>query len=173
MTDSESIYRQFVQFEEKAASIYLRLASRFSKDPELSSFWLEMALHEKQHAGLVEFCCLECLFAQDLPDSDEIQKLASFSAGLEKRAADPNLTPEEAFAIAIEMEASEINAIYCRLTTVLHSSIYLLRRKIAISLPNHIDGLLLTARKFGLGEDALQHLCRVKERCSDQWRSPN
>jgi rubrerythrin len=171
--DLETTYRQFVQFEEKAASIYLRFASRFSKDPELSSFWLEMALHEKQHAGLVEFCCLECLFAQDLPDSDEIQKLASFFAGLEKRAADPKLTPAEAFAIAIEMESCEINAIYCRLTTVVHSSLYLLRRKIATSLPHHIDELLLAARKFGLGEDALQELHRVRARCSDQWQSPN
>jgi hypothetical protein len=170
---SEAIYRQFVEFEEKAASIYLQLASHFSKDPQLSSFWLDMAMHEKQHAGLLEFCLRQSLFASDLPDTVEIQKLVAFFARLEKRAADPNLTPEEAFSMAIEMESSEINAIYCRLTTTLHSSAYLLRRKIAISLPNHIDELLLAARKFGLGEDALQELNRVKERCSGQWQSSN
>jgi Rubrerythrin len=173
VTHSASIYRQFVEFEEKAASIYLQLASHFSKNPQLSSFWLDMAMHEKQHAGLLEFCLLENLFASDLPDSIEIEKLVAFFEGLGKRAADPNLTPEEAFSMAIEMESSEINAIYCRLTTTLHSSMYLLRRKIAASLPNHIDELLLAARKVGLGDDALQELHRVKERCSDQWKPSN
>jgi len=170
---SESIYRQFVQFEEKAASIYLQLASHFSKDPQLSSFWLEMAMQEKQHAGLLEFCLLESLFASDLPDSIEIKKLVAFFERLEERAADPNLTPADAFSMAIEMESSEINAIYCRLTTTLHNSMYLLRRKIATFLPNHIDELLVASRRFGLGEDALQELHRVKERCSDQWKSSN
>jgi hypothetical protein len=50
---------------------------------------------------------------------------------------------------------------------------YLLRRKISISLPNHIDELVTAAREFGLGEEALQELHRLQERCSDQWPSPN
>ena len=165
MSDSANIYRQFVEFEEKAAAIYVQLASRFSRDPQLSSFWLDMAMHEKQHAGLLQFCLCESVFAPDLPDSAEIQKLREFFNRLEKRAAEPDLTIEQTFSLAVEMEASEINAIYCHLTTTLHSSMYLLRRKIATTLPNHIDELISAARKVGLGEDALQELNRAKERC--------
>jgi rubrerythrin len=162
--NSESIYNQFVEFEEKAATIYLQFASRFSQDPELSSFWLEIAMHEKQHAGLLQFCLCQKLFAPDLPQADDMEKLAAFFESLERRAADPNLTVEQAFSIALEMEASEINAIYCNLTTSLHKSMYLLRRKIAASLPDHIDELTRAARKFGVGENALETLRREKER---------
>jgi hypothetical protein len=173
VNDPANIYRQFVEFEEKAAAVYLQLASRFSQDSQLSSFWLDMAMHEKQHAGLLQFCLCESLFAPDLPDAAEIQRLREFFNRLEKRVAEPNLTIEQAFGLAVEMEASEINAIYCHLTTTLHSSMYLLRRKIATSLPNHIDELLVAARKYGLGEDALEELNREKERCSGQWQSSN
>jgi hypothetical protein len=164
---SESIYNQFVEFEEKAAAIYLQFASRFSQDPELSSFWLEIAMHEKQHAGLLQFCVCQKLFAPDLPKTDDVEKLATFFESLERRAGDPNLTVEQAFSIALEMEASEINAIYCNLTTSLHKSMYLLRRKIATSLPDHIDELTRAAQKFGVGENALETLRREKERCVD------
>ena len=171
MDDATNIYRQFVEFEERAAAIYLQLASRFSRDPQLSSFWLDMAMHEKQHAGLLQFCLCESLFGTDLPDTAEIQRLREFFNRIEKRAAEPSLTIEQAFSLAVEIEASEINAIYCHLTTTLHSSIYLLLRKIATSLPNHIDELIEAARKFGLGENALQELSQQKEHCSERWQS--
>jgi rubrerythrin len=163
----ESIYNQFVEFEEKAAGIYLQFASRFYQDPELSSFWLEIAMHEKQHAGLLQFCLCQKLFAPDLPQADDMEKLAVFFESLERRVADPNLTVQQAFSIALEMETSEINAIYCNLTTSLHKSMYLLRRKIATSLPDHIDELTRAAQKFGVGENALETLRREKERCVD------
>ena len=104
----KNVYRRFVEFEERAAAIYLQLASHFSQDPQLSSFWLDMAMHEKEHAGLLQFCLRDGLFAFDLPDSTEIQKLVGFFKRLEKRAGDPKLTLEEAFTLAIEMETSEI-----------------------------------------------------------------
>jgi rubrerythrin len=170
--DSESIYRQFVQFEEKAASIYLQLASRFSDDPQLSSFWLDMAMAEKQHAGLLQFCLCQDLFAKALPDATQNQKLVVFLDTLEKRAADPEITIQQAFSLALQLEASEINAIYCNLTTPLHASTYLLRRKIATSLPNHLGELTDAARRFGIEESALQELDQAKERCSSHWQPP-
>jgi rubrerythrin len=156
--DFESVYREFVQFEERAAAIYLRLASRFSQELQISSFWLEMAMHEKQHASLVQICLCESLFAPDLPTATEIQKLAAFFEQLETRAADPNLTLQEGFALAIELEASEVNTIYCRLTEAVQDSMYLLRRKIATRFPEHIDTLIEGAKRFGVGENALQTL---------------
>jgi len=173
VTNSESIYREFVEFEERAATIYLQLASRFSQDAELSSFWLDMAMHEKQHAGLLQFCIFERLFAPGLPDTAELQKFAEFFNRLEKHAVEPSLTVEQAFSLAIKLEVSEINAIYCHLTTSLHSSMYLLRRKIATSLPGHIDDLITAARKFGVGSEVLQELNLEKERFSSQWQPPS
>jgi hypothetical protein len=172
MKDVESIYRQFVQFEERAAAIYLQLASRFSRDPQLSSLWFDMAMQEKQHAGLLQFCIYEQLFAQSLPDTSEIQRFNGLFEGLEKSAADPNLTLAEAFSLAIEMEASEINTVYCCLTDSLHVSTYLLRRKIATTLPDHIAELITAARKFGVSEDVLQKINQAQERCSKHWRPP-
>ena len=87
VNDSANIYRQFVEFEERAAAIYLQLASAFSQDPQLSSFWLDMAIHEKQHAGLLQFCLCESLFASDLPGTTEIQRHREFFDRIEKRAA--------------------------------------------------------------------------------------
>lgn len=164
---AQSTYSRFIEFEEMAAAIYVELASHFSQhDPELSSFWVDMAMHEKQHAGLLQFCLRDGLFVADLPDTCEIQKLTEFFKRLEKRAADPKLTIEEAFRLAIEMESSEINAIYCHLTTTLHSSMYLLRRKIVTTLPSHIDELLKAARQFGVRDRAIEELSRLKEQCS-------
>jgi rubrerythrin len=167
--DSESVYRQFVQFEERAAEVYLLMASRFSSDPQLSSFWLDMAMQEKQHAGLLQFCVYQNLYAAQLPDQTEIQRLSALFTSLEKRAADPNLVTADAFLIAMELEASEINAIYCNLTAALHQSMYLLRRKIATTLPDHIEELATAARQFGIEEEALRELNRVKEDCLAQW----
>ena len=172
MKNVESAYREFVRFEERAAEIYLQFASHFAQDPQVSSFWLDMAMQEKQHAGLLQFCVCEKLFAPKVPDDNEIEKLNAFFDRLDRRAADANLTLEEAFSLAIELEASEINAIYCNLTTALHNSTYLLRRKIATSLPNHIDELVTAARQFGVNEDVLSQLNIAKKNCSDGWRAP-
>jgi hypothetical protein len=163
---SKNVYRRFLEFEERAAAIYAQFASRFSQDPKLGSFWLDMALHEKQHAGLLQFCLCDGSFASDLPDNAEIQKLGALFKRIERRAADPNLTVEEAFLLAVELETSEINVIYCHLTTGLHRSMYLLRRKIVTSLPDHVDELLEAAPKFGVGPDTLNELNRLKTHCS-------
>jgi rubrerythrin len=167
----ENVYRKFVEFEERAAGIYLELASRFSKNPKLSSLWLDMATHEKQHAGLLQFCLRDGLFVPNLPDSTQIQKLSRFFKRLEKRAAEPKITVEQAFRLAIELETSEINTIYSYLTTTLHRSMYLLRRKIATSLPNHIDELLAMAANFRIGDNAAKELDRLKRQCSAQSRT--
>jgi hypothetical protein len=168
-TTAQSTYRKFIGFEERAAKLYLDLASRFAKDSELSAFWLDMALQEKQHAGLLQFCLRDRLFASNLPDSVEIRKLTSLFERLEKRAAAARLSVKSAFLLAIELECSEINTIYSYLTTTLHKSMYLLRRKITITLPNHVDQLLTAARKFGVSARSMQELSRARERCSGQW----
>lgn len=163
---SRIVYRRFVEFEERAAGLYVRLASRFSpQNHELSALWLEMAMEEKQHAGLLQFCSTEDLFTPDLPKETEIRKFSELFRNLEKRAADPALDVNGAFALALELEGSEVNAIYSHLTTPLHRSLYLLRRKIAASPADHIDRLLIAGKKFGVASRTLTNLGRLKESC--------
>jgi rubrerythrin len=166
VNNSKSVYRRFVELEEKAAEVYLRFASRFKSNRMLSAFWFDMAMDEKQHAGLLQFCLAELLFASDLPDKAELKRLTALFKELEKRAADPNLTVDEAFTLAIELERSQMNAIYCRLTTSVHTSAYLVKRKIATFVPNHVDSLLAAARKFGATAKVLKDADRLKKSCA-------
>ena len=163
----KSIYQRFVNFEEQAAEIYLQMASRFyPESQELGSLWLDMGMQEKQHAGLLQFCIAEGLFATPLPEANEIQKMEDLFASLKKRAEDPALSVHNAFQIAADMETSEVNTIYGHLTSSLHNSMYLLRRKIATSMPDHVEQLLREGRKFGAGESTLKTLAHLKEKCA-------
>jgi hypothetical protein len=160
------IYERFIEFEERAASIYVRLASHFSENTELSSFWLDMGMQEKQHAGLLQFLLAEKLFAEKLPDDSTIQKIDDAFRGFESRAADPALDIPAAFQIAFEMESSEVNDIYGHLTSSTHASTYLWHRKIATLAPGHIGFLASAARKFGAGEDVVRKLILLKDSCT-------
>ena len=56
MSDAKDIYRRFIHFEEQAAAIYLRMASRFSpENPELSALWLEMGIQKSSMPGCCSF----------------------------------------------------------------------------------------------------------------------
>jgi hypothetical protein len=153
-----TIYRQFIRFEERAAALYLKMASHFSEDRRLGDFWFEMGMEEKQHAGLLQFCVAEQLFSEGLPNAKEIRELNARFRILERRAANPSLTVDDAFGIAMELETSEVNAIYCHLTMPLHRSMYLLRRKIATLAPDHVSNLLAAARTFRVNEDQMRKL---------------
>ena len=165
--DPGIVYRRFIEFEEEAAAIYLHFASHFSEDHQLSAFWLDMGMQEKQHAGLLQFCLADSLFAADLPDRAEIEEIAGLFKQWKKQAADPELSLEEAFTIAMELETSEINGIYRHLTTPLHPSVYLLRRKIMTCL-DHVDEVIRAASKFGVKSGALKRLMRLRNRCGDE-----
>ena len=168
MKNPKWVYRQFVAFEEQAAAIYLQMASRFSpENAELSSFWLDMGMQEKQHAGLLQFCIAEELFAENLPTDKEIQEIADLLEQLLRRASDPDLSVPDAFQIATQMEVSEVNAIYDRLTTPVHSSMYLLRRKLATTLPDHVGSLFREACKCNVPEETLKELERASHRHSE------
>jgi Rubrerythrin len=160
-------YGRFIEFEERAATVYVRLASRFASDnPELAAFWLDMAMEEKQHAALLQFCLAETWFAPHLPGEAEIRKFAAVFRELEKRSADRDLSQDEAFEMACELEGSEVNAIYCHLTTPLHASLYLLKKKIATSPFDHIGHLADAGKKFKVSPATLKQLERLKEDCA-------
>jgi len=159
---AKNIYRKFVKLEEKAAEIYVRLASRFAPEQlDVASVWLKMAMEEKQHAGLLQFCLAERQFTDSLPSDQVIQRATELMRRLEKRSADPEIDVSGAFEIALELERSELNAIYCHLTTPLHGAHYLLRRKIAASPPDHLTRLAVAAKRFGVPAKLQQALERL------------
>ena len=158
----QNVYRRFLEFEEKAAAIYMKLAARFSSDnPELSSIWFDLGMQEKQHAGLLQFCLVEKLFAAHLPNGGRVERSSALFRSLEKRASNPSLTINDAFAIAAELETSEVNDIYTHLTSTLHTSMYLWRRRIALSLPSHLCAIVAAAKKFNVDSKIVRKLERL------------
>jgi len=166
----KNIYQRFIDFEERAARIYLRLASHFATiNPMLSATWFEMAMQEKQHAGLLQFCLTDGVFASDLPSETELRKYEGLFRRLERRAADSTLDVNGAFELALELEGSEVNAIYCHLTTPLHASSYLLKRKIVISPLAHVDELAVAGKKIGVAPRLQRKLDALKESCPNTF----
>jgi hypothetical protein len=159
----QGTYERFIEFEDRAATIYVCLASRFAKEnPELGAFWLDMAIEENQHATLLQFCVAEKWFAPNLPGDAEIHKFDAAFSEFGKRATG-RLSKDDAFALAAELEGSEINVIYYYLTTPLHESLYLLKKKIASSPFDHIGHLAEAGKKFNVSPTTLEKLDQLKD----------
>jgi rubrerythrin len=142
------VYDGFIGLEERSAELYLELSVRFFDNPELSWFWVEMAMEEKQHAGMLQHCREAGIFAEDLPDTGQIRRLNTLFQQLEARLAQPKLTLDDAFEMAVELESSEINDVYSRLTAPIEGPAHVLRKKIELSEAGHIDKLIEAAAQF-------------------------
>lgn len=112
-----------VGLERKAADFYEILARRFAGDAELAGLWSTMASEEREHAR--KLATWRELIAAEPPehrpqasgfdfDVAEVERLLD-----ESRAAAATADEEEAFALALALEGSEIDAIY---TTLLQAS---------------------------------------------------
>ena len=100
---TEEYERRLVEFEERAASLYMQLARRFRRDKDLSSFWLEMSKGEREHASLLEFCGCEEIIKGNLPERNAIRRLSDLFSRLERRASRRDLSEDDAFLIAAEL----------------------------------------------------------------------
>ena len=110
---------RFAGIERLVAKIYYRFSHLFLERPELRDFWWEMAREEEQHACIL-FACKALIENYDDESLDptisrekaeELEnRLASFLA-----RGTPSLASEEAFRMALEIESSEIDAIYSKL----------------------------------------------------------
>ena len=158
----QQLYDVFISFEERSADLYLDLSVRFLENLELSWFWVEMAMEEKQHAGMLQYCKETGMFAHALPDSEPIQRLAGLFKRLSQKAAEPNLTIDDAFTIAVELEASEINEIYRNLTAHIEGPWYVLQKKLELSEDKHFERLKKSARQFGVSPRIIERLSTVE-----------
>jgi len=162
MKDATRTCARLVGFEERAASLYLTLARRFADNKDLSWFWLTMSMEEKQHAQLLEFCGCEQLVEQGLPEKSTVQALATLLGNLEERAGQKDLSLDEAFLLAAELEGSEINDVYAGVIKPIQGTWYIMRKKIETLLSDHMEPLVKAARKFGASATTLARLSELK-----------
>ena len=165
---SPQIYDGFIQFEERSAEIYLELSVRFLRDNDLSWFWVEMAMEEKQHAGLLQYCRESGIWASPLPSREQMLRLKTLFDDLEHRMANSSLSLDGAFEIAIEMEVSEINEIYKCLTAPIEGPWYVQRKKIDLSVENHFSKLEEAARRFSASPEIQKRLAGLSRGASGE-----
>jgi hypothetical protein len=110
---------RFAELERLVSKIYFRFSHLFISRPELRDFWWEMGHQEDQHACILLACKeliqnydderLDPSISADKADELKTRLLSFLSRG------SPGLGIEEAFRIALEIETSEIDAIYSKL----------------------------------------------------------
>jgi rubrerythrin len=110
---------RFAEIEWLVAKIYYRLSHLFLDRTELRDFWWDMAKEEEQHASILIAC-------KSLIDNYEDEKLdpeitrAKADELKQKLLSHLNrgtaaLSVDESFRIALQIESSEIDAIYSKL----------------------------------------------------------
>ena len=110
---------RFAEIERLVSKIYFRFSHLFMSQPKLRDFWWEMAREEEQHACILNACraLIENYEDEKLDPSINFQKaeeLEQWLLAYFKRGT-ASISVEEAFRIALEIESSEIDAIYGRL----------------------------------------------------------
>jgi rubrerythrin len=110
---------RFAEIERLVSKIYFRFSHLFMPQPKLRDFWWEMAREEEQHACILNACraLIENYEDEKFDPGISLQKaeeLEHLLLDYLKRGA-ASITVAEAFRIALEIESSEIDAIYGRL----------------------------------------------------------
>lgn len=110
---------QFAEIERLVGKIYYRFSHLFLTLPELRDFWWEMAREEEQHACILHACraVIENYEDETLDPSISRDKAEELKAWLSSFLAQgmASTTVEEAFRIALQIESSEIDAMYSKL----------------------------------------------------------
>jgi hypothetical protein len=110
---------RFAELERLVSKIYFRFSHLFLENPDLRDFWWEMAREEEQHACILLACkaLIENYDDEALDPTISRDKAQDVEARLRSYLArgTPSLTKEDAFRIALEIESSEIDAIYGKL----------------------------------------------------------
>lgn len=145
---------RFAEIERLVGKIYFRFSHLFMDHPALRDFWWEMARQEEQHGSILLACkaIIENYDDEKLdPDisREKADRLKEQLSSYLDRGT-PSITAEEAFKIALEIETSEIDAIYSKL-------LQLGGPKIAQTLQNL--GVPASVQRQKL-KAALRHFCK-------------
>jgi rubrerythrin len=148
------VLKRCSMLEERVAAIYSQFAGSLNADKETESFFLGLAEEEKHHAKILaaEKAALDVdsdtgYFMPEFP-----AKLTEMDALLKQveEKARAGVTKEEAFALALELEQSELNTIYRDLVLMGRAAVKLMARHVdeSLSLPKHQEGLVEGMRRF-------------------------
>ncbi len=113
---NEHPFERFAGLERLVSKVYFRFSHLFLHHGELRDFWWQMARDEEQHACILLACQAIVENFQDNPVIPEIGKRKAeqlegqINSYLGKGT--PAISVEEAFKIALEIEGSELDAIY-------------------------------------------------------------
>ena len=110
---------RFAEIEWLVAKIYFRFSHLFLHHPELRDFWWEMGKEEEQHGSILSACkaMIENYEDETLDPNVSREKAEELKAKLlfYLDRGTPSLGVEEAFRMALEIETSELDAIYSKL----------------------------------------------------------
>src|SRR5215471_761684 len=156
------VLKRCSMLEERMAAIYSQFAGSLNDGKEAESFFLGLAEEEKHHAKILaaEKAALDV-------DSDTGYFMPEFPAKLTEmdtmlkrveEKARTGVTKEEAFALALELEQSELNTIYRDLVLMGRAAVKLMARHVdqSLSLPKHQQGLVEGMRRFVPAETVRQ-----------------
>lgn len=111
--------RRFAEIELLVSKVYFRFSHLFLGHPELRDFWWQMAKDEEQHSSIL-LACEQMI--ENYPDEAVDPSINREKADrLKTQISDylskgtPSISVEDAFKIAMEIETSEIDAIYSKL----------------------------------------------------------
>lgn len=146
--------QSFAEIERLVSKVYFRFSHLFLHHAELRDFWWEMAVQEEQHASILLACgqmienyedeALDPTVTREKADHLREQIHSYLSKGT------PSISVEEAFKMALEIETSEVDAIYSKL-------LHLGGQKIAKTLENL--GVPASVQRQKL-KSALQRFCK-------------
>jgi hypothetical protein len=155
-----AIYSDFIQRQDRFANLYLDMSIHFCDQMDLSWFWVEMAMEEKQRAGLLHYCLENNMFPEVLPDPRSIQKMEEQLKELTQRASDPMLSVDEAFDIAAQIETSELQKFLPGLTMQIQGPDRVIQKRQDICA-NHAVRLRNAAERFAVSSEVRSTLARL------------
>lgn len=168
----KNIFDACQEIELRVAKIYAKLALLLGNvDDRIERFWGTMSTEEWQHHVLVDFGRNLCEQAfdinmriTDLPASISIDRIRNGLAEHEHRLAEMNLTLNDAFKTAIEIEKSEADQLFIYLTEKIKKAVhetgktFLLGRlnRIEKEIQHHHKALVVAIKRFSNDPDIVR-----------------
>jgi hypothetical protein len=148
------VLKRCSMLEQRVADIYSQFAAGLNDDKEVESFFLGMAEEEKHHSKILaaEKAALDVdsdtgYFMPEFPA--KLMEMDALLKRIEEKAR-LGVTKDEAFALALELEQSELNTIYRDLVLMGRAAVKLMARHVdeSLSLPKHQQALIDGVQRF-------------------------
>jgi rubrerythrin len=112
MPTTREVLETTIALEKQTMAMYARFAREFANDPKVRDFWFDMARDEARHVGALYLVSTELGFEGALdkpsPVSLEDSTLVRLRGILDQHAREASLPLEQALAVALEVEETEL-----------------------------------------------------------------